>query len=410
MNLRTNPNYRRDAQADEQIPLPIEMVYNSFTDTITDVDSETGYKSYFKDNPKHFNRIYFKYPPEWKTSNVGEKIIGIRNMKISIRKRMQIEFTLYIRKYKQDKFNELASAIFPDNEIDDLDDDQIQDIVNRMSRRDIQVYRICYCNDIFDDVDDFINDLYDDIKENNIYNKLRDNILNSDDDKDTKIAALEQLDADKDNYYLMCLRNDIPFYLYNDVDGIYDVSDLVVDEEIGDNIMLTFRSPQNNEDKFYVDVMITAVNNDETYKKFYEWDDNKDEPLPYVVMFPDTLDDSDRFDFDTACYFNIGTDNPRRNRLDYVTKFHRELTFHNVMTNLQCEVAASFASQSNHNLIGRTNEIYDPIKYYKINDNDDNFWIEFYDRNEISVPVAFNDYVMFTMDVVFLQNRKLLYS
>ena len=43
-------------------------------------------------------------------------------------------------------------------------------------------------------------------------------------------------------------------------------------------------------------------------------------------------------------------------------------------------------------------------------DNDDKFWIEFYDRNEIDIPVAFNDFVMFTLDIVFLQNHKLLYS
>ena len=80
------------------------------------------------------------------------------------------------------------------------------------------------------------------------------------------------------------------------------------------------------------------------------------------------------------------------------------------MTNLDCEVVASFASQSNHNLIGRTNEIFIPIKYYKLLDDDNTFWIEFYDRDNFKVPVAFNDNVVFTMDMVFLQHRKLLYS
>ena len=31
---------------DEQIPLPIEMVYNSYTDAITTIDKQTGHKSY----------------------------------------------------------------------------------------------------------------------------------------------------------------------------------------------------------------------------------------------------------------------------------------------------------------------------------------------------------------------------
>lgn len=200
----------------------------------------------------------------------------------------------------------------------------------------------------------------------------------------------------------MCLRNDVPFYLNNKTEGDYIISDFTVVEEIGDKIMLLFRSPQNDYNDFYVDFMMTTINDDETYKKFYMWDNDNDEPLPYAVDFPGELDDYDRFKFDTT--------NPNRNSLEYVTKFHRELIFENIMTSLECEVAASFASQSNHNIIGRTNEIFNPIKYFKINDDDDKFWIEFYDRNEINVPVAFNDFVMFTMDVVFLQNRKLLYS
>lgn len=65
-------NYRRDAQTEEHIPLPIEMVHNSFTDAITTGDEE---KAYYRNGNEHFNRLYFKYPPEWKISNIGEKII-----------------------------------------------------------------------------------------------------------------------------------------------------------------------------------------------------------------------------------------------------------------------------------------------------------------------------------------------
>ena len=412
-------SYRRDVRYDpnsgvrvddEQIPLPIEMVYNSLTEAINNTDTITGEKSYYQNGPKHFNRIYFKYPPEWKTSNIGEKIIGVRNMKISIRKRMQLNFVLYIRKYRQDKFNELAKGLYPDDEPYDLDDDKIQNVVNRMNREDINTFSIAYTNDIFEDVNDFIEDLYYKIDRNNLYTMLLYRILDSEQSKDEKIAAIEQLDKDKDNYYLMCLRNDVPFYLYNNANGFLDVQDFVVNEEIGDKIMLSFGSTQNYFDEFYVDFLITSNNGDVTYKKFYQWDDEHNEPLPYSAMYPGDLDENDRFEFDTACYFNLGTTNPNRNSLEYVTKFHRELIFENIMTSLECEVAASFASQSNHNIIGRTNETFQPIKYYKINDDDDKFWIEFYDRNEITVPVAFNDFVMFTMDVVFLQNRKLLYS
>lgn len=53
---------------------------------------------------------------------------------------------------------------------------------------------------------------------------------------------------------------------------------------------------------------------------------------------------------------------------------------------------------------------FENIKYYKINDNGNSFWIECYDNDDINIPISFNDDVVLTMDVVFLQNRKLLYS
>lgn len=329
-------SYRRDVQYDpnsgvrvdsEQIPLPIEMVYNSYRDAVTDVNNVTGGENYFQNGPKHFNRIYFKYPPEWRTSNVGEKIIGVRNMKFSVRKCYKLEFELYIRKYRQDKFDELAEGLYPDDDIDHLDDDQIQDVVNRMNRDDIHVYRIEYSNDIFDNVDDFIKDLYEKINKENIYNKINNDIYNSKQTNNEKIAAFEQLDADKDNYYLMCLRNDVPFYLKR--------NDILIKEKIIDNVILSITSSSNVYKDFYIDFMMTPFNIGTTYKKFYMWDNNKDEPLPYVVLNPEELDEDDIFDFDTANYFNIWNDNSNQNSLEYVTKFHRRLELKNIITSLK---------------------------------------------------------------------------
>lgn len=112
-------------------------------------------------------------------------------MKISIRKLMRLEFILYIRKYWQDKFNELATGLYPDIE-------QIQDVVNRMDREDFHVYKIEYIDDIDDDIDDFIENLYDKSNDANIYNKIHDNILVSNMLIEEKIDALEQFNADKD--------------------------------------------------------------------------------------------------------------------------------------------------------------------------------------------------------------------
>ena len=399
--------YRRDVQREEQIPLPIETVYNSREDAITCIN-ENGEEEYFMNGKEHFNRIYFRYPPEWKTSDVGEKIIGVRNMKISIRQCMRLSFVLYIRKYRKDKFDELADTLFDDYDIiENLDDEHIQTVINRMERDDCKVFAIDYCHDICENLNEFIESVYERIDAYSVYNKLHDAIYYSDQSKDEKIAALEQLNKDKDDIYLICLRNDIPITIYKNNVDIYENYD-------DGKTMLTFTS--RHDEHFYYDFAMTDDNDNTTYKKFYMWDDDNDEPLPYAVEYPGELDlnedneDNDRFDFDTACYFHIGDNNPYHNDIRYVTKFHRRLVFNHILTNLQCEVAASFANQSNHNLIGRTNEIYTPIKYYKLNDNDDKFWIELYDRNEIDIPVAFEDFFVFTMDVVFLQNRKLIYT
>ena len=132
--------------------------------------------------------------------------------------------------------------------------------------------------------------------------------------------------------------------------------------------------------------------------------------MPFSREDPGRLTEKDRFDGFSTDFFYIGTSNPYRNSLDYITKFHQELTLKHITTDLQCEVAASFANQSNRNIIGCTNETFIPINYYKVNDNDDNFWIELYNKDYVYIPASFNDELVFTMDMVFLQNRQLLYS
>lgn len=84
-------SYRRDYQMDEQTHLPLETTYNSVIDG--DVDKV------------YTNRIHFKYPPEWHTSNVNEKIIGIRNIYIK-RKCRTLRFFLYVRKYRKAAFDD----------------------------------------------------------------------------------------------------------------------------------------------------------------------------------------------------------------------------------------------------------------------------------------------------------------
>ena len=439
-------SYRREVQQEEQVPLPIEMVYNSTVDALVSKD-EDGDDIYFQNGIQHFNRIYFDYPPEWKTSNVGEKIIGIRRMNIH-RKTDTIKFNLYIRKYLWEPFNDKAIELF--GEKYEIFDDKIQQVIDTMDETDVKVFKIeCHMH-LANDINDFVDQVIEFANDNTLYRYLYREITDSDKSKEEKIAAYEALDRDRNNYDLMRLRNDIPFWLEtshwncmnkqniiinaNDKHVISEDFVIEIDVNDEDGQCIIFKSIRNEGNSYNVDFLITRAdeafekstndnNNEEeeeesveddyddyTYKKLYKWDDENDEPLPFSREDPGRLTEKDRFDSVTADFFNIGTSNPYRNRLDYVTKFHRELVLKHITTDLQCEVAASFANQSNRNIIGRTNETFIPIKYYKVNDNDDKFWIELYNKDFVDIPVSFNDEIVFTMDMVFLQNRKLLYS
>lgn len=63
-------------------------------------------------------------------------------MKISVRERIGLSLVLYYRKYRWDKFNDLAKGLDPDVEPDDLDDDQIQEVVNYVEKGDIRLFKI----------------------------------------------------------------------------------------------------------------------------------------------------------------------------------------------------------------------------------------------------------------------------
>ena len=409
--------YRRDAPVNESIPLPIETVYCSEVDAVLRGRKLVGGNKFDRFGVEHFNRLYFKYPPEWQTSNIGEKIIGIRNMSIHW-KDANLQFVLYVRKYKHiiarskdDDVNQTA--------IDELDDDTLNDNLNIFH---IPINIRITNNDTWDDIKSKIMNV---INQTNLYNYMYQRLISLYDVPSELLPKLQQLDQIKDNYYAMLsesynlIGERITFYLEpGDID--------IVRSTTNGFTSLQFVSPQNDEDKhdFFIDFMITTLASHDrdihsTYNKLYSSTGKSKTPL-FLIPSKDPHDEFnsaasrninkyDWFDAYTSDFFNIGYQ-LHRNIFKYVFKFHRQIKLMNVMSDLECEVAASFATQSNHNMIGRTIERFTPIKYYKINDDDDMFWVAFYDRDAMNIPVAFNANVIFTMDVVLLQNRKLLYS
>lgn len=423
--------YRRDARDDQQIPLPIETVYNSVVDSLK--VSGKYYPKYYTNGDEHFNRIYFNYPPEWKTSNTGEKIIGIRNMSIKWRDG-ELNFILYIRQY-----NEIHYMIF-DNDFKDknpllynqyTEEELHEIIIDNLPKTFVAVYQIPITIKVTS-VDNWIQikeQIRQAINDHNLYNHIKNKIIHRDIETDARVRLLEELEQIKDDFTSMLEKSNeligekITFFLQS--------TDIDIIDSFDDN-QHVFKFINHNDSYasniYSCDFLITRVDNGDdpviAYNLFYDGPYSRDKEKHKLdnnfnfVNQVDGDDDADderfyilaRFDRYTAYFFNMDNNNPYKNELPYIVHYHKEFVLKNLMTDLQCEVAASFASQSNHNIIGRTNEDFCPIKYYKLNDDDDKFWIEFFDKNEIKIPIAINDNVVFTMDMVFLQNRKLLYS
>ena len=126
----------------QQTPIPLETAY--FLNDAAKFKTEKGYQL-MRDKNK-FNRYYFNYPPEWKTSNVGEMIVGVRSL-WTMNKPREFYFHLFLRKYKKVKFFEALRKFdekykdWYDSELFHLklSDEVIQQVINTMNEKDIIV-------------------------------------------------------------------------------------------------------------------------------------------------------------------------------------------------------------------------------------------------------------------------------
>ena len=107
--------------------------------------------------------------------------------------------------------------------------------------------------------------------------------------------------------------------------------------------------------------------------------------------------------------FNVG-DKPWQNSLDFITTYHRYLNFKNIYNRESLKIHASFANESNNYYIGNSHIYFNPIKYYKLNSKDDRFWIEFYSGRHYNYPVNIPEDEGFILEMLFMQNQKLLYT
>lgn len=388
----------------QRTPLPIESVFfqdDVSTNTVTDNVGRVR-KERIQD-PVHWNRYYFDYPPEWITSDTGEDIIGVRSLWL-LNKQRHIQFTLFIRKYAKNHFLSAYNIIHHTNytqirQIDNLHltDEQIDEVVFRIRNEYISVCSIPVDVTIEHDED---------------FRKIGEYI-------ESHLAAfIPQMNAENSGW----IFTSNPHFVQEPMNAKFgnrnrDIAfDTVYSDFDEKTFKLVFSSPRNtnkyseNQDNSDLDcyVDIAIMRTESILKKIYDdkyklrtVDDPAREPIGEADIFSDDVNE----------LFNIVVELPQsyQNPFSYFLHFHRQIEIKNLWDRHTCKVYASFANQSNHYYVGNSHVLFTPIKYYKLNSRDNRFWIEFYSARNPNIPIRLPDCEGFVLEMQFMQNDKLLY-
>lgn len=385
-------------QKEKRTILPIETVYflEDVANKVCTVNGVQTLQPIY--DPAHWNRYYFNYPPEWKTTNNTDPIIGVRSIWVMNNKR-KISFILCMRKYSKWHFITELKELYPNrfhnvqNPVQlaehHLTDEEIDNVVKNM-----EIFLLSKCHIAIEC----------ELSYNENFNKLSKYIIEC---WKKVIKAVND-----DNYGEMFLTN--PHFVQESIDVKYGEknADLQVIDSYNDNMFsVRFTSPRNDfffddnsdpELESYVDFAIVPTM--DTFYLRYNKDFQLKEENQQLPLDPEF----DSFDNDFMEAFNVG-DEIYQNQLDYITRFHRNLEFKNLWDRNTCKVCASFANQSNHYYVGNSHVRFEPIKYYRLNSSDDKFWIEFYNGRNPNIPVKLPKHEGFVIEMQFMQDDKLLY-
>ena len=429
-------------------PIPIETAY--FLDDaakypVEEKDDTGKVKRIYKliRDPNKFNRYYFNYPPEWKTSNMGENIVGVRSL-WTMNKPREFYFSLFLRKYKKVKFYEALKKYDSDKYKNITDKDKlynisismsdavIQKVINLMNEKDVIVFPFNFhislrSEDNFNDMWGIINETL--ANQTDLKSLIKDFYTNSDNyEIEEKLEYVQALNKYNDNDELLYqYGRDVWFsQQLSNVHNFFGMKKDVSIYETYNNgdFVEHFHSPCNvsPNDAYFVD-MLFANNNNTYFKKYVNNLNGLDEKLddklpnffceglysPFSRNDPQPLTEDDEFSHDFNAMFNVGNER-HQNSLDFITTYHRSISFRNVYNRESLKIYASFASQSNDYYVGNSHVYFNPIKYYKLNSKDDKFWIEFYSGRHYNYPVNISEDEGFIMEMLFMQNQKLLYT
>ena len=427
-------------------PIPIETAYflsDAAKFSYNETDETTGKivvkEKLIRDKTK-FNRYYFNYPPEWKTSNVGESIVGVRSL-WTMNKPRVFYFNIFLRKYKKKTFYQALRKYTPaykdktDAElykiVGGMSDATVQQVINQMNEKDMivfpfNIYIALRSKDNFLDLWTIINETL--MNQTDLKITTKDYYMNIEDlDIKTKLKYIQALNKYQDNNELLCQYNRELWFNQNlnDVHNLFGVNkDLSLFETCYNNELVeVFHSPCNESftDPYYVD-MLFVCDNSTYYKKYQDVKSNETPLDPDLPPFfadgfysgksldnPQPLNEDDEFNKHFNAVFNMGNER-YQNNLNYITTYHRFLVFKNIYNRESLKIHASFGNPSNNYYIGNSHVYFDPIKYYKLNTKDDKFWIEFYSGRHSEYPVNIPEDEGFVLEMLFMQNQKLLYT
>ena len=428
-------------------PIPIETAYflnDAAKMQYTDKDDKGKDVIKFKliRDRNNFNRYYFNYPPEWKTSNVGESIIGVRSM-WTMNKPREFYFNIFLRKYKKKDFHDAMKKMDPKNELLSekemhkivlgMTDRAIQDVINKMDDEKMIVFPFnmyipLKSKESFSDMWNIVNETLS--AQTDLKRIIKDFVIVKE-DKDltieTRLQYIQALNKYNDNDELLYqYGRDLWFNQQSsNVHNLFGTKkDVSIYETNSNNELLeTFYSPCNLNpcDPYYVDILFVS-DIDTYYKKYKDTPnmlENKLDPdLPDFFKQsysgksrndPEPLNEDDEFHRHFNTMFNVGNE-PWQNSLDYITSYHRLFSFKNIYNRESLKVHASFANPSCNFYVGNSHVYFDPIKYYKLNSKDDKFWIEFYSGRHSSCPINIPEDEGFVLEMLFMQNQKLLYT
>ncbi len=408
--------------AQEQTPIPIEYAYFL----------EDGERD--KTRP---NRFYFNYPQDWVTSNRGESIIGVRNIWTNCRRR-KITYTIGIRKYYKKDYDDLKLnnpnqtyddlyLSIPNDRKSELFYDVISWIPTDKDLREILIDLKYFLRTEFEKynvapiaLNKFLHSSIDKQKE-----KLEEDINKKMDETlqlDIEIANSTNLDeiAQKTLKRQNLIKES--WDLRRKIDELEE-SKKLVGQPVFNLRDVGMDGYYDYDKKKFIEIMYSMLNEDEN-NPFYV-----DLSISFRIRpFENGIQDNTiNAIYDLADVFNVGFEpfqnNPNKymnleipiedkkgNILRYEGKWMRKIIFEDVWDRVSCKIYSSIAEQSSKGYLGNSKVIFNPIKYFKLNSTDQQFWIEFYSGRHNQIPVKIPNNESFYIEMQFMPfSKKLMY-